>query len=473
MKGGAAVALGVLGAGADVLAFGVDATSFVADGMVASLSPDTTMGREAEERLVETMGALSDTWDIISENPEEVATQLAKGAGEVVVGAARGDAASQTKLTSFVAQSLNAGSAARSTARSTGRATAKSVAEVGEQAAKRADEAVAALNASNRARRSAQQSTTSPKPRTATPQAVGRTATPQKCFVAGTPVWTSTGMVPIEEVQIGDRVWSRSEETGELRLQPVVELFVTPEKEVLELQLVSSSGVVETLGVTQEHPFYVLDEGWVTAGRLRAGDRVWTARDAWLEVRQVRGSPEKQTVFNFEVEEDHSYFVGENQAWVHNICEAGKQRVLDNIARSRAARQAATVRRNIAESRRAREARTLASGAGRGPDGPSNTLQKIFEIKQGKGNFGIGKLSAEEASSLGRAFVGDGAVEILDRSTGAAIGVRSADSLRIFRFPALKSRGLAAGRRQANIEEFFINESGKKVQVRNAHIDVD
>ncbi len=218
LKGGAAVALGVFGAGADVLAFGVDATSFVADGMVASLSPDTTMGREAEERLVETMGALSDTWDVISENPEEVATQLAKGAGEVVVGAARGDAASQTKLTSFVAQSLNAGSAGRSTARSTGRATAKSVAEVGEQAAKRADEAVAALNASNRARRSAQQSTTSPKPRTATPQAVGRTATPQKCFVAGTPVWTETGMKPIGEIEIGDWVWSRSEETGELRV---------------------------------------------------------------------------------------------------------------------------------------------------------------------------------------------------------------------------------------------------------------
>jgi len=44
--------------------------------------------------------------------------------------------------------------------------------------------------------------------------------------------------------------------------------------------------------------------------------------------------------------------------------------------------------------------------------------------------------------------------------------------LRQFRFPAQKTSGVAAGKTQANIQEFFINAQGRKVEVRNAHIDI-
>ena len=40
-----------------------------------------------------------------------------------------------------------------------------------------------------------------------------------------------------------------------------------------------------------------------------------------LTVRQVRGSPRKETVYNFEVKEFHTYFVGQQGVWVHNDCE--------------------------------------------------------------------------------------------------------------------------------------------------------
>ena len=101
---------------------------------------------------------------------------------------------------------------------------------------------------------------------------------------------------------------------------------------------------------------------------------------------------------------------------------------------------------------------------------PKGILQKILEIQRGKGNFGIGQLTRVQADELGRAFVGSDAVPIV--RNGQQIGLRSSDSLRVFRFPAEKKSGQAAGRVQANIEEFFVDAAGNKVKVRNAHIDI-
>jgi len=97
-------------------------------------------------------------------------------------------------------------------------------------------------------------------------------------------------------------------------------------------------------------------------------------------------------------------------------------------------------------------------------------IQKVFEFRLTKGNFSLGSLSRQEAIEVGRAFVGEGAIEIT--KNGRAIGMRSADGLKVFRFPAQKVRGQAAGRTQANLEEFFIDEAGRKIQIRNGHINV-
>jgi hypothetical protein len=106
-----------------------------------------------------------------------------------------------------------------------------------------------------------------------------------QCFVAGTLVATEDGLRPIEEIRERDLVWSRNEETGEMRLRPVVAVFVTPDQETLKLQLEASDGTVETLGVPHARPFWVVDKGWVGAGSLDAGDRLFTERDGWLKVR--------------------------------------------------------------------------------------------------------------------------------------------------------------------------------------------
>jgi hypothetical protein len=142
-----------------------------------------------------------------------------------------------------------------------------------------------------------------------------------ECFVAGTPVITAGGEQPIESIREGDRVLARDAATGDTTVRQVVRRFVTPGKEVLRLTVLSDDdGGSEVLGVTPGHPFRVAGRGWVVAGDLAAGDELENAGGRRLRVAGVERTGERETVYNFEVEGVHTYFVGQLGAWVHNAC---------------------------------------------------------------------------------------------------------------------------------------------------------
>ncbi|MCP3139884.1 hypothetical protein LXT23_21405 [Pyxidicoccus sp. QH1ED-7-1] len=138
------------------------------------------------------------------------------------------------------------------------------------------------------------------------------------CFVAGTPVLTKEGLKPIEEVQAGDEVWARSDTTGESGWRRVVHLKVTPDKPIIDVELGSEDGRSETIGATPDHPFWVEGRGWTQAGHLLPGMQVPSAHGGWLRVLRATWRQSAATVFNFEVEDFHTYFVGELSAFVHN-----------------------------------------------------------------------------------------------------------------------------------------------------------
>ena len=50
------------------------------------------------------------------------------------------------------------------------------------------------------------------------------------CFPAGTPVATEFGMIPIEEIRVGQLVYARDLATGETKLKPVTQLMITKAK---------------------------------------------------------------------------------------------------------------------------------------------------------------------------------------------------------------------------------------------------
>ena len=75
------------------------------------------------------------------------------------------------------------------------------------------------------------------------------------------------------------------------------------------------------------HPFYVPKKGWTSAVDLRAGDILVMLNGEYVVVEQVQHelleSPE--TTYNFEVEDYHTYYVGDTSVWVHNVCKVAKK----------------------------------------------------------------------------------------------------------------------------------------------------
>jgi RHS repeat-associated protein len=138
------------------------------------------------------------------------------------------------------------------------------------------------------------------------------------CFVAGTLVKTGRGMLPIEQVQIGDLVWSREAVSGKEDWKPVLRTFVTINKDVVTMTLIEADGDQQELHVTPEHPLWTV-RGWAPAGDLHLGERVW-ARDGWAKLVSFVRENYKQTVYNLEIADYHTYFVSAGGIWVHNSC---------------------------------------------------------------------------------------------------------------------------------------------------------
>ncbi|CAM2005762.1 NHL domain-containing protein [Acanthopleuribacter pedis] len=133
------------------------------------------------------------------------------------------------------------------------------------------------------------------------------------CFVAGTLVATANGLVPIEDVQVDDQVWSYVERSGAVELRPVLSLSRRAADRLVDLTIDG-----ELIQATEEHPFYVVGHGWKGAIHLHIGDRILTQTGAIAAVEAKWVRLTKTTVYNFSVDENHNYFVSPDRVLVHN-----------------------------------------------------------------------------------------------------------------------------------------------------------
>jgi hypothetical protein len=132
-------------------------------------------------------------------------------------------------------------------------------------------------------------------------------ATGGNCFVAGTPVLMADGSSKaIEEVKAGDKVLSKDEVSGKIVAKEVVNTKVRTAPSTLVIEVAGGTRV-ET---TPEHPFYVEGTGWTPAGRLAIGNAIVTRAGPSLKIVRIETKEKPATVYNFEVEGTHSYFVG-------------------------------------------------------------------------------------------------------------------------------------------------------------------
>ncbi len=135
------------------------------------------------------------------------------------------------------------------------------------------------------------------------------------CFIAGTTILTATGLVEIEKLAAGDKVISTNPDTLETAEKTVLETYV---RQVDKLVHITING--EKIVTTDNHPFYVQGRGFIEAGSLLVGDKLISVNgeDLTIEDYYIKLTKEPVSVYNFQVEDFHTYHVGNNIILVHN-----------------------------------------------------------------------------------------------------------------------------------------------------------
>jgi len=132
------------------------------------------------------------------------------------------------------------------------------------------------------------------------------------CFVEGTEIATEDGVKNIEDIKNGDLVWAHNPKTGETGLKEVVQIIQNDVDATIELLI--NDEIIET---TSPHPFYT-KTGWKKAKHLTTEDQVKTKNDDWGLIKSISIIKKRKKVYNFEVKDWHTYFVGTWQWLVHN-----------------------------------------------------------------------------------------------------------------------------------------------------------
>jgi len=134
-------------------------------------------------------------------------------------------------------------------------------------------------------------------------------------FTAGTLVRTERGLVPIEEIQIGDHVLSYNEKTTQTQYNEVVNL-IQGEQDYTIVTLTLENG--KTLEATAEHPFYIQGKGWNPASSLKVGEALQLHNGTTVVIEAILTGVRPEKVYNLTVANAHTYFVGEDGVLVHN-----------------------------------------------------------------------------------------------------------------------------------------------------------
>ena len=138
-----------------------------------------------------------------------------------------------------------------------------------------------------------------------------------KCFIAGTLIAAESGFAGIESIKPGDLVLSTNADTMETGYKKVLEKYVRKTKELVHI-IAGGEEIVST----PDHPYYVAGRGFVNACQLCIGSPLLDADGRVLETEQIYKEyleeDEEVTVYNFQVEDWHTYHVGEMEVLVHN-----------------------------------------------------------------------------------------------------------------------------------------------------------
>jgi len=138
------------------------------------------------------------------------------------------------------------------------------------------------------------------------------------CFIAGTFISMPNNKYEnIENIRIGDMVLSYNEQFKKNEYSEVVQTMIHFVKENIYTLHIEN----ETLTATGIHRFYIargFSHQWIPAEELQVGDLVLFADGTWHTIDKIDIQFKFETVYNFEVSNNHNYYVGKNRILAHN-----------------------------------------------------------------------------------------------------------------------------------------------------------
>jgi RHS repeat-associated protein len=135
---------------------------------------------------------------------------------------------------------------------------------------------------------------------------------PCGCFSDSTLIFTDEGLKPINEIQIGDFVWAYNDSTKEVKLKQVIHTFSYVRQQIYQIYIDNT-----VLEATDDHPFFIEGE-WVKVKDIQIGDTLYLYQKEEIVVDSITIIPGETTVYNFTVEDFHTYFVSQKRILVHN-----------------------------------------------------------------------------------------------------------------------------------------------------------
>ena len=137
------------------------------------------------------------------------------------------------------------------------------------------------------------------------------------CFVAGTPITTKHGFLPIEQIRVGDIVLSYNERTQLNEYSQVLETMIHIVFEPIYTLVVED----EILQVTGNHRLYIERDNqylWLPVEELTLSDKVRYASGKFQTIDGIFTEVRATVVYNFEVSNNHNYYVGRSRILAHN-----------------------------------------------------------------------------------------------------------------------------------------------------------
>jgi len=145
------------------------------------------------------------------------------------------------------------------------------------------------------------------------------------CFSGETIVLTKNGQKRIDEIHDNELVLAKDVYTGETAYKPVKHVYIKSTTNFVVLNLEG-----EQIRTTASHLFFTDSGWWKAAENLRVGDKVFTSSNTLKAIISISfeklAKPER--IYNLNVEDYHTYFVGTQALLVHNNCGFS----LDDIA---------------------------------------------------------------------------------------------------------------------------------------------